>query len=799
MKRLCFVVTLIIGFGINVFSQKTDAMLFGDVKDERGEHIPFAHILVKGTNIGTVADESGHFALSDLPIGKVVIVAEAMGYKPEEKTVEMKPNASTEVYFVLKRNKFLLNEVVVSADRTEINRKDAPVMINILSPKIFENTNSNTLAEGINFTPGLRVENDCQNCGFTQVRMNGLPGPYTQILINSKNVFSGLAGVYGLEQIPASIIDRIEVVRGGGSALFGSNAIGGTINIITKEPVRNTFEVNTSYGLIGWGYKSPAPDLNTGFNVANVGKTHNTGFVAYGSTRKRGYFDANGDGFSEMPLLKNTLFGLGTYYKINTRTKLEANYRVLHDFRRGGNKFDLLPHRTDITEQTEHYINAGDITADIFTNREKEDKLSVFFSFQNIHRNSYYGANKDPNAYGKTDNFTANSGLQYFFHFSENHKLVSGIDNIYDNLIDSKLAQVEGLNINLTKQEKITNGIFVQDELKTGNFKFSTGLRFDAYEVTDKIDGSGNIDGNILLPRLTAMYIPNDSLQIRAGYAMGYRSPQVFDEDLHVESSGAKRIYHVNASGLTEETSDSYTLSAEISGIKGFVNYKFTVEGFYTVLHNPFATKIISLDTAGNMIYERYNATNGAFVRGINAECFLMPLYNLRFQAGVTWQQSLYNQPEQWGNTPEQSTRFMLRAPSLYGYFTSTYTVKDRLNLSLSGTWTGPMYTLHLGTDPNAPGLTPEEADAIREAIANGDIVGEDRLVKTGHFFDLGAKIAYEIKLKGTGFLEFSLAVKNILNAYQSDFDKGAYRDAGYVYGPQFPRSIYLSVKYGVY
>jgi outer membrane receptor for ferrienterochelin and colicins len=89
-----------------------------------------------------------------------------------------------------------------------------------------------TLSEGLSFSPGLRIENDCQNCGFSQVRMNGMEGPYSQILINSHPIFSGLAGVYGLELIPTNMIERIEVVRGGGSALYGSNAIAGTINII---------------------------------------------------------------------------------------------------------------------------------------------------------------------------------------------------------------------------------------------------------------------------------------------------------------------------------------------------------------------------------------------------------------------------------------------------------------------------------------------------------------------------------------------------------------------------------------
>ena len=797
MKNL-IIVFLAFFYVPNVFGQHTDAMLFGDVKDENGEHIPFAHIIVKGTTLGTVADESGHFAMSDLPEGEVTIVAEAMGYKPQEKKVIMKKNKSTEVYFVLKQDKFKLNEVVVSADRKEINRQEAPVMVNVLSPKVFSNTQSTTLAEGINFTPGIRVENDCQNCGFTQIRMNGLAGPYTQILINSKNIFSGLAGVYGLEQIPSSIIERVEVVRGGGSALFGSNAIGGTINIITKEPDKNTFDVSSNYGIIGMGYKAYGYDKNLSFNVANVTKTHNLGFIAYGMARNRTPFDANHDGFSEIPLLKTQIFGINTFYKINSRTKVVGTFRSLHDFRRGGNKFDLLPHQADITEQTEHYITGGDITANIFTNRKKENKLSIFTSFQNIHRNSYYGANQDPNAYGFTDNLTTNSGVQYYMHFTENHKFITGVDVTTDALQDHKLEQMDVNEATLTNQYKQTQGLFLQDELKKGKFNFSTGLRFDNYAVKDKIDGSGNISGNIILPRLSVLYKLNNFYRIRVGYAQGYRSPQVFDEDLHVESSGARRIFHLNAPNLKEEKSDSYTMSFTYNGMIGFVNTYAVLECFYTVLHNPFATRMVNIDSAGTMLYERFNATNGAYVRGFNFEFNLMPTYNTKFQAGFTLQQARYNHPEQWGDDSTQSSIYILRSPSAYGYYVFNWNIKNHWLLSTSGTYTGSMYAPHLGTNPNQDGLTEEERQEIEEAVRNGDIIAGNVLVKTPSFFDFGLKLAYVFDLKDKSTIEFSVSVKNILNSYQKDFDKGKYRDAGYIYGPSLPRSIYFGIKYGI-
>ena len=137
-----------------------------------------------------------------------------------------------------------LETVVISANKNETNRLEAPIVVHVMTPKLFENTNSVCLAQGLSFQPGLRVETNCQNCGFQQVRINGLDGPYTQLLLDGKALFSSLNGVYGIEQIPTGMIERVEVMRGGGSALYGANAIGGTVNIITKEPLNNLFMIS---------------------------------------------------------------------------------------------------------------------------------------------------------------------------------------------------------------------------------------------------------------------------------------------------------------------------------------------------------------------------------------------------------------------------------------------------------------------------------------------------------------------------------------------------------------------------
>ena len=169
----------------------------------------------------------------------------AVGYKTVSRKVTLRKGKTLEENFEIEEDLIALDGVVVSANRSETTRRMAPTLVNVMDVKVFENTNSSTLSQGLNFQPGVRVENNCQNCGFQQVRINGLDGPYTQILIDSRPIFSALAGVYGLEQIPANMIERVEVMRGGGSALFGSSAIAGTINIIHQGACTELRAVDT--------------------------------------------------------------------------------------------------------------------------------------------------------------------------------------------------------------------------------------------------------------------------------------------------------------------------------------------------------------------------------------------------------------------------------------------------------------------------------------------------------------------------------------------------------------------------
>ena len=241
------------------------------------ESIPFATVMILGTNRGAVSNEEGQFEFRKLAAGKYTLRVQVMGYKTQEKTITVSAEATSVVHFQMEEVSFTTDEVVVSANRNEVSRKAAPVVVNVMSAKLFETVNSTDLAKSLNFQSGLRVENNCQNCGFPQVRINGLEGPYSQILINSRPIISALSGVYGLEQIPVNMIERVEVVRGGGSALFGANAVGGTINIITKDPINNSFQVaSTMSNMNGKSWEQ-----YMGGNVSLVAKDNSYGIALY--------------------------------------------------------------------------------------------------------------------------------------------------------------------------------------------------------------------------------------------------------------------------------------------------------------------------------------------------------------------------------------------------------------------------------------------------------------------------------------------------------------------------------------
>src|SRR5574344_704042 len=310
-------------YGKGRLLEVTDAHITGHVIDDvTGEHIPFVNIQIKGSSIGTTTDESGHFFLRNLPLGEHTLLFSMVGYTSEERVVTVKENSTVELHVKMNEASFLIDNVVVTANKYDTKQKQAVSIVNVISPLIFETTSSNNMAEVLDYQTGLRVEMSCQNCGVPQLRINGLEGQYSQILMDSRPIFSSLASVYGLEQIPTGMVDRVEVIRGGGSALFGANAIAGVVNIITKEPVRNFFNVSNTTSFTEHG----TYDISTNMNASVVSENQKAGIYLFGVQRNRQPYDRDQDGYSEYPLLGTTTLGFRSFFKTTDYSKLTAEY-----------------------------------------------------------------------------------------------------------------------------------------------------------------------------------------------------------------------------------------------------------------------------------------------------------------------------------------------------------------------------------------------------------------------------------------------------------------------------------------
>ena len=433
------------------------------------------------------------------------------------------------------------------------------------------------------------------------------------------------------------MIERVEVVRGGGSALFGANAVGGTINIITKDPINNSFQVSSTMS----NMNGKVWEQYMGANASLVSKDNTYGIALYQSYRNRNPYDADGDGFSELGKLNMNTFGLRTYYRPTQFSRISLEYHTTNEFRRGGNKFDLQPHETDITEQTKHVINSGGLSYDLFW-KEYKHKLSFYSSIQHTDRNSYYGAQQDANAYGKTKDLTWVAGGMYVGNFEKvlfsPATFTAGLEYQNNSLHDV----MTGYHRDMKQDVRIASA-FVQNEWKMDQFVFLVGFRLDDHNL---------IDNPIFSPRLNLLYKPSDKLQARITWSTGFRAPQAYDEDLHVTAVGGEGVLIKLAEGLKPEHSNSISGSIDWTANIGHFQTNLLLEGFYTGLDDVFVLEDMGHDQNGNKVKERRNG-NGARVYGVNLDGKIAHGRDAALQVGFTVQRSEYAELEAWSENPE--------------------------------------------------------------------------------------------------------------------------------------------------
>lgn len=710
MKRLLtlFCATLCV---VVLMAQSTDAMLFGDVKSKTtGRHLPYAKIQVKGTKLVTMCDKTGHFQMSDLPLGKQTIVASVVGYQSQEIVVTMERSKGVEAYFVLEDEEHDLNQVVVTGTRTQHYLKDVPIRTEVLTSKAITNKNAQNVYEALEGVPGIRVEQQCQFCNFSMVRMQGLGAEHTQVLVDGEPVYSGLAGVYGLQQMGTNDVDRLEIVKGAGSALYGSSAVAGAINIITKEPTYEPcLKADLQFG--NFGYKN----LSTSASM----RRNNVGLNIFAQRTEGDAIDATQDGNTRSEVkhkdgvsdrveskLTNVGFGLYVYSPFAKNDKLVLRGKGMEEHRAGGTLTDDL-FRNPFSEGTEDITThrlSTDLSYKLPLGRSSELNLAAAYvhhrrnatndTFLGDYAESHHQQQPDVESmrpYIAREN-TVTPSLTFTSRLG-NHTLLAGVQAYFTHLRETGLYCINDEEdphngtayTSVGKKHAHEVGVFLQDEWNVvSGLSVVPGLRLDShhsgeeYTATEKIYEGGfpktKFHKTSFNPRLAVKYEVSPQLVLRANVGTGFRAPYGFSEDLHL-CSGSPRVW--KSSSLKGERSMSYNLSADYYGS----NFQLSANVFRTDLRDKIEFGKAD-DNVKKLGYTyQWENVDDAYVQGIELGVRWNPFRD--FKAGVNWtfnQGRFRHERADWAGTAyARDSRNISRFPAMTGDINLEYT---------PGTWT---------------------------------------------------------------------------------------------------------------
>ncbi|MEA5005562.1 MAG: TonB-dependent receptor [Rikenellaceae bacterium] len=781
---------------------KSDAMLFGDVKSlTTQKHIPYATIVVKNTNMGTSADGSGHFKLANLPLGKCLIVAHAMGYKSKEMEVEMKAGQVVSLFFELDEDLLNLEQLVVTATRTEHYIKDVPVRTEVITAKALENKNATNLFQALEGTPGVRVENQCQYCNFTMVRMQGLGAEHTQVLINGQPMYSGLAGIYGLQQLSTVDIGKIEVVKGAGSALYGSGAVAGAINIVTKEP---SYEPSTTLDIQLGSYGTNKYDISSSMR----NEKGNMGVVIFAQRYTEDAIDETGPGFTKKEVKKKdgisdrvmtnlTNAGFGLYFDnlLVKGDKLVVRGKSVFEKREGGTMTDdyFRNPLTDGTEgiTTDRYEASLNYTIKI----KKRSELNFSFGYVNHKRNAtndsflgdYMSTHNDsvPDVRSMRPYLASENSYTSTLSFATrltNHNLIAGIQGFCDKLEESGMYVVVdetsrylGQSYRSVADKNAREfGLFLQDEWTIGEkFMVVPGIRFDSHYSSEEYTSNKQVSSindfprstfnqTAVNPRIAIKYDLNKRVTFRLNAGTGFRAPYGFSEDLHL-CSGSPRVW--KSSDLNPERSFSYNFSTDYYGKR----VRISANLFRTDLRDKigFVDAEASVSALG---YDyQWKNIDDAFVQGIELSLMSNLAKDLDLGADFTYNNGEYKHArEDWvGTIYESDSKYISRFPITTGSVRVEYT-PESWSFVIIGNYQGKMYIDYYNS----------EVDPLY-----GDLT---KIKKTDGFALLNARAS-----KSLGKFKLYGGVNNIFDFVQEERHLD---DAAFMYGPVYGRTFYVGL-----
>jgi len=677
--------------------------------------------------------------------------------------------------------------VVSTATRSERLLSEVPIRTEVLRNEDITLRTAIDFSRAIELVNGLRVENNCQNCNTSDVRLLGLDGMYNQLLFDGAPLMSGLGRVYGIEQVPAAFVNRIEVVKGGGSALYGPGAVAGVVNLISEQPTRNGGFAQTG---MEWQRGQPSAFVTGRGDL--VSENGYKGLSLVGQWSKNNPIDFDHDGYTEISEKEMKVVGAQGWYAMGENTTLRANYTFTNEERRGGNRFDLPMWLTGITEAAEVDYHRGGLYLDQIINEDIDFNLG--YSFAYIKRWSYYGglgpiitdpldpdyhpdplnpnspdsnAEKAFRAYGYTQNPLHYLDSQFNIRHGD-HALALGVQYKRETLRDDK-RNGDGVTLLRGERETFTNlGVYVQDEWGINE---SVDLIFGV-----RSDKSNLLDDLIFSPRVAVAWKTSEQWTVRGGISTGFRVPEIFDEDLHVDHINGDQVRNRNADDLKEERAITFMLGTDWRNNDGNLSWDLTAS--YTDIEDTFSLSEIKLDSITGEKYQLRENSTGSQVLGVETNLAWQIINTLRLDTGLAWYSSLFDERQtiydDTGEVPPGDetileSRKYLKNPELTGKAQLTWSPIPLIDAFMGINYTGKMYALNNNT-----------------ATLN----------RTDDFWAVDAGGALHLGAQGPGHWHILFGVRNIFDQRQKDFTTGVERDSDYVYGPRFARSYYASARY---
>jgi outer membrane receptor for ferrienterochelin and colicins len=718
-----------------------------------GKPLSFINISLLNTSFGTTSDSLGNYILKNIPLGNYQIQFSGVGFKPFKTSVNLSPNKTVTLHANLEENLSELQAVVVTGTMKESFVTQSPVHVEVFTPNFFKKNPTQCLFDALQIVNGVRPQMSCNVCNAGDIWINGMPGAYTMVLIDGMPIVSSLSTVYGLNGIPNSMIERIEVVKGAASTLYGSEAVAGLINIITKSPNKAP---HLSLDMFGTSYGELNTDLAGKFRIGKAKSILSGNYFNFNHI-----WDKNKDGFTDMTLQNRfSIFNKWSFDRKNNR-QMNLALRYMYEDRWGGQtSWERQFRGTDIVYGESIFTKRFELIGNYQLPLEKE-KIILSYSFNSHQQDSQYG----------TTSYLADQkvgfGQLIWDKTVGKNDLLLGATARYT-YYDDNTPATEKENIGNKPNQTTLLGVFAQDEIRLSKKqKLLLGLRYDRHPI----------HGAVWSPRANYQWSINENNTIRLSYGNGFRVVNLFTED-HAALTGARQVIIKEA--LEPERSWNVNMNYQKHIHTELGEFNIDLSGFYTYFTNRIIPDYFT--DADKIIYD--NLRGHAVSQGLALNTDFSFYFPLKLNAGVTLMDVYQKEDDGTGNLAKLP---QIQTAPFSGTFAISYTFqKPKISVDWTGNYFSPM---HLPVVPND----------YRSSMSPWYSIQNLQVTKT---FGNGLQVYGGVK----NLFDFIPKGDVILRAFDP-FDKqieinnpyGYTFDPTYVYAPMQGMRVFLGVRYAIF